>query len=192
MRRGRRTVTGEPMTTRLDISKLTLMDAIDLAALIEIEAYKRYSLFAQQLGSRESDDAGAVFKAMAVNESKHGEQLAERRLALFGDVPPKVKLDDVFDVEAPDVGAPSTNMSPLKAYQVALSSEKKAYAFYDEALDYVKQPDVKALFEELRGEEAEHVQMLEEIIAKLPPSAAMDLEDEDTYPNKPLRSHGYE
>ena len=26
--------------------------------------------------------------------------------------------------------------------------------------------------------------MLEEIIAKLPPSAAIDLEDEDTYPNK--------
>jgi hypothetical protein len=34
--------------------------------------------------------------------------------------------------------------------------------------------------------------MLEEIIAKLPPSAADDLVDEDTYPNKPVRSHGYE
>jgi hypothetical protein len=27
--------------------------------------------------------------------------------------------------------------------------------------------------------------MLEEIIAKLPPSAAIDLEDEDTYPDRP-------
>lgn len=180
------------MTTKLDISKLTLMDAIDLAALIEIEAFKRYTLFAEQLGSRDSGDAGAVFKSMAVNERKHGEQLAERRLALFGDEPPKVKLDDIFDVEAPDVGAPSSNMSPLRAYQVALSSEKKAFAFYDEALHYVNQPHIKALFEELRGEEAEHVQMIEEIIAKLPPSAAIDLEDEDTYPNKPIRSHGYE
>ena len=125
---------------------------------------------------------------MAVNESKHGEQLAERRLALFGDVPPKVKLDDIFDVEAPDVGAPSTNMSPLRAYQVALSSERKAHAYYDEALNYVTQPDVKALFEELRSEEAEHVQMVEDIIAKLPPSAALDLEDEDDYPNEPSQS----
>jgi rubrerythrin len=180
------------VTTKLDFSKLSLVDAIDLAALIEIEAFKRYTLFAQQLGSRDSGDAGAVFKSMAVNERKHGEQLAERRLALFGDQPPKVNLDDIFDVEAPDVGAPTTNMSPLKAYEVALSSEKKAYAFYDEALEYVKQPDVKALFEELRGEEAEHVQMIEEIIAKLPASAADDLEDEDTYENKPPRSHGYE
>jgi rubrerythrin len=180
------------VTTKLDFSKLSLVDAIDLAALIEIEAFKRYTLFAQQLGSRDSGDAGAVFKSMAVNERKHGEQLAERRHALFGEQPPKVNLDDIFDVEAPDVGAPSTNMSPLKAYEVALSSEKKAYAFYDEALEYVKQPDVKALFEELRDEEAEHVQMIEAIIAKLPASAADDLEDEDTYENKPPRSHGYE
>jgi erythrin-vacuolar iron transport family protein len=178
------------MTTKLNISKLTLMDAIDLAALIEIEALNRYTLFAEQLGSRDSGDAGAVFKAMAVNERKHGEQLAQRRLALFGEQPPKVKLDDIFDVEAPDVGAPSSNMSPLKAYQVALSSEKKAFAFYDEALRYVKQPDIKALFEELRGEEAEHVRMIEEIIAKLPPSTAIDLEDEDDYPNKPVHGHG--
>jgi rubrerythrin len=167
------------MSTRLDYSKLTLMDAIDLAALIEIEAQKRYTQFAERLGSRDAGDAGAVFEAMAVNESKHGEQLAERRLALFGDAPPVVKLDDIFDVEAPDFGAPSMNMSPLKAYQVALSSEKKAFAFYSQALRYVNQPDVKVLFEELRDEEAEHVRMLEEIIAKLPPSAALDLEDED-------------
>lgn len=171
------------MSTRLDFSKLTLMDALDLAALIELEAHNRYTQFAEQLGSRDVDDAGAVFQSMAVNENKHGEQLAERRLALFGDKPPEVTLDDIFDVEAPEFGAPSRFMSPRKAYYVALSSEKKAFAFYDQALRHVDQPDVKALFEELRDEEAEHVAMLKEIIAKLPPSAAVDLEDEDTDPD---------
>jgi len=63
-------------------------------------------------------------------------------------------------------------------------AEKKAFAFYDQALRWVTQPDVKALFEELRDEEAEHVEMLVEIMAKLPPSAEIDLEDEDSYPNK--------
>ena len=75
------------MSTRLDFSKLTLMDALDLAALIEIEAHKRYTQFAERFGSRGADDAGAVFQSMAVNESKHGEELAERRLALFGENP---------------------------------------------------------------------------------------------------------
>lgn len=178
------------MPTRLDLSQITLMDALDLATLIEVEANKRYTQFAERLGSRDVDDAGAVFESMAANEAKHGEQIAERRLALFGNEPPKVKLDDIFDVEAPYVGAPRWDMSPLKAYEVALYSEEKAYAFYDEALRHVTQPEVRALFEELREEEAEHVRMVKEIIAKLPPSAAIDLEDEDAHPDR-IYAHRY-
>jgi len=175
------------MSTRLDLSKLSLMDALDLASLIELEARRRYTEFADALGSRGPDDAGAVFRSMAVNENKHCEELAERRIALFGDQPARVTRDDILDVEAPDAGEPRWNMSALKAYQVALYSEQKAYAFYDEALEYVTQPDVKTLFEELREEEAEHVQMLVKIIAKLPASAEVELEDEDYDPNRPAR-----
>jgi rubrerythrin len=179
------------MSAKVDFSKLSLMDALDLATLIEVEAFKRYTQFAERLGSRTSDDAASVFESMAINENKHGEQIAERRLALFGDARPNVKLVDIFDVEAPDYGAPSQNMSPFKAYQVALSSERKAFAFYDQALRNVKHPEVKALFEELREEEAEHVQMIEAIIAKLPASARVDLEDEDedALPNSEGRVH---
>jgi rubrerythrin len=79
------------------------------------------------------------------------------------------------------------NMSVLKAYQLALYSEQKAFAFYDEALDYVTQPDVRALFEELRDEETEHVNMLVKIIANLPKSAEVELEDEDYDENRPAR-----
>ena len=167
------------MPARVDFSQLTLMDTLDMAALIEVEAFERYTMFAEQLGRRFSNDAGSVFQSMAENEKKHGDDLAERRRALFGNEPARVTLDDIFDVEAPDVGSTRWNMSEFKAYQVALHSEKKAFAFYDRALRTVKQADVKALFEELRDEEAEHVRMIEEIIAKLPPSAKVDLEDED-------------
>ena len=166
------------MSTKLDFSKLSLMDALDLATLIEVEAFKGYTQFAERLGSSAEGDAASVFESMAVNESKHGEQIAERRIALFGDERPRVKISDIFDVEAPEHGAPTRGMSPLKAYAVALSSERKAFAFYDQALRHVNQLEIKALFEELRDEEAEHVQMIEDIIAKLPPSARVDLEDE--------------
>ena len=167
------------MGIKVDFNTLTLMDALDLASLIEVEAYKRYSLFQEQLGHRDTSDAASMFRSMAGNEKKHGEQLAERRRTLFGDAPARVKIEDLFDVEAPDVGAPYWNMSPLKALKVALASEQKAYAFYDEALPSVTQPDVKALFQELRDEEAEHIYMVEAIIAKLPASAANDVEDLD-------------
>lgn len=167
------------MAARVDFSELTLMDTLDMAALIEVEAFERYNLFAEDLGRRLSSDAGAVFLSMAQNEKKHGDELAERRRTLFGNAPARVKRDDIFDVEAPDVGSTRWNMSEFWAYQVALHSEKKAFEFYDRALLTVKQPEVRALFEELREEEAEHVRMIEEIMAKLPPSAKVDLEDED-------------
>jgi hypothetical protein len=70
--------------------KLTLIDALDLAALLEVEAFNWYTRFAERLGSRYADDAASVFESMANNENKHGEQLAQRRLALFGDERPKV------------------------------------------------------------------------------------------------------
>jgi rubrerythrin len=167
------------MPARLDFSTLTLMDTLDLANLIEVEARERYTLFARQLGAGLSSSAGSVFQSMADNEKKHGDQLAARRRALFGDEPARVTLDDIFDVEAPDVGATRWDMSEFKAYQVALAAERKAFAFYDRALRSVKQPEVKALFEELRSEEAEHVRMIEEIIKKLPPEAKLDVEDQD-------------
>jgi rubrerythrin len=175
------------MSTRLDFSKLTLMDALDLASLIELEARRRYTEFAESLGTRGVDDAGAVFRSMAINEGKHCDEIAERRLALFGDRPAMVTLDDIFDVEAPEVGDVRWGMSAFRAYRLALHSEQKAFAFYDEALEYVTQPEVKSLFEELREEEAEHVRMLVKIIANLPPSAEVELEDEDYDPNRPAR-----
>ena len=163
------------MATRLDLTTLSLQDALDLAALIEEEAYKRYTLFANQLG-RGGGGAGSFFASMAANEKKHGEQLSDRRKAMFGDAPARVSLDDLFDVEAPEVGAPRRSMSLLQAYELAKSSEQKAYDFYDEALPNITDAAVRTLFVELRDEETEHVRMIEEAVAKLPPNANVELD----------------
>ncbi len=171
------------MSTRLDYATLDLMDALDLAVLIEYEAYQRYKMFVSQLGHRFDGDAASVFASMAQNEAKHGQALAERRKALFGDVPRRVSLDDLFDVEAPDQGAPSTTMSALAALELALSSEQKAFDFYDLALPHVTDPEIIALFTELRDEETEHVNLVKKLIADLPASARIELgEDEDDHP----------
>ena len=161
------------MPTRLDLATLSLQDALDLAVLIEEEAYKRYTLFTNLLGR---GGAGSFFASMAENEKKHGEQLSKRREAMFGDAPARVSLADLFDVEAPEVGAPRRSMSLLQAYELAKSSEQKAYDFYDEALPSITDPDVRTLFVELRDEETEHVRMIEEAMAKLPPNANVELD----------------
>ena len=167
------------MSARIDFSALTLMDALDLAVLIEQEAHERYKYFTEQIGRRYPVDAASIFELMAGNEEKHGQQLAERRRELFGDKAVRVIRNALFDVEAPEVGAPRWNMSPLKAFQLALASEEKAYWFYDEAMKHVKDAKVRELFKELRDEETEHVRMVKDAIAKLPPGADKDLEDID-------------
>ena len=161
------------MPTCLDLSALSLQDALDLATLIEEEACKRYSLFVNQLG-RGGPGPGSFFASMAKNEEKHRKELSERREAMFGDAPARVSLDDLFDVEAPEVGAPRRSMSLLQAYELAKSSEQKAYDFYDQALPSITDQDVRTLFVELRDEETEHVRMIEAAIAKLPPNANIE------------------
>ena len=169
------------MPVSLDFSNLDLMDALDLAILIEVEAWERYKFFAAQIGHRDSGDAASIFEFMATNEEKHGRQLNERRRELFGDEPLRVNRNALFDVEAPESGAPRRNMSPLKALQLALASEEKAYWFYDEAIKHVKDPAVLELFTELRDEETEHVRMVKNAIDALPPGSDVDLEDEDDW-----------
>ena len=164
------------MSTRLDLSKLSLMDALDLAKLIEMEACHRYQMFAAQLGRTGGFDAGAFFASMADNEAKHGQELEARRKELFGDAPSRLSLDDLYDVEAPDMGAPHRGMSTLQAIEIGLAAEQKAYDFYDLALPGITDPDVVELFTELRDEETEHVEMLKEAMASLPDSAKAEVE----------------
>ena len=167
------------MPVKLDFSTLGLMDALDLAILIEAEAGQRYKFFAEQIGRRYAVDAGSIFESMAKSEEKHGRQLADRRRELFGDKPVRVSSTAIFDVEAPEFGAPRWNMSPLKAFQLALASEEKAYWFYDEAIKHVTDPAVRKLFAELRDEETEHVRMVKDAIKALPPGSDVDVEDVD-------------
>jgi rubrerythrin len=171
------------MSTSLDLSKLSLMDALDLAKLIEMEACHRYQMFASQLGRSGGYDAGAFFATMAENEAKHGQELEARRKELFGDTPARLTLDDLYDVEAPEMGAPHRGMSTIQAFEVGLAAEKKAYDFYDAALPGITDTDVRELFTELRDEETEHVEMLQEAMARLPSSAAEEFEpDADELP----------
>jgi rubrerythrin len=160
------------------------MDALDLAKLIEMEACHRYQMFASQLGHTGGYDAGAFFSTMAENEAKHGQELEARRKKLFGDVPARLTLDDLYDVEAPDMGAPHRGMSTLQAFEIGVAAEKKAYDFYDMALPGITDTDVRELFTELRDEEAEHVEMLREAMTRLPSSASAEVEfdlDETPY-----------
>jgi len=153
----------------LDLSKLSLQDALDLAILIEDEAKERYEEFAENLTLHHTPGAAEFFVTMAGNEAKHGTDLLLRRRALFGDAPTRVSRDMLWDVEAPGYDQPRMFMTVREAMDVALESEVKAHDFFDAALAFVANAEVRSLFEELREEETEHQELVKAVIARLPP-----------------------
>jgi erythrin-vacuolar iron transport family protein len=167
-------------SVRFDPARLSLQDALDLAILMEEEACQRYQEFTSQVGAgRYPGDAADMFKSMSAAEAKHRGQLQERRNALFGSAPSRLTADMLDDVEAPDRGAPRVFMSGRQAMEVALRAEEKARDFFADALKRVEDPQVRKLFEELRGEEEQHATYVRQILQKLPPGPDVEEDEAD-------------
>ncbi len=165
------------MTDAFNFSSISLKDALDLAIMIEDEARDRYLEFADQMEIHHTESAAEFFRSMAVNESRHGQELRERRLRLFADEPVDVDPNAGYEIEAPEYQEAKAFMSVREAMEVALSAEKKAWAFFDRALGFVKEPEVRRLFEELREEEVEHQELVRAEIDRLPPEPSVDPDD---------------
>jgi erythrin-vacuolar iron transport family protein len=172
-----------PMPPAIDFATLSLVDALDLAILIEDEARERYEEFADQMDLHHTPDAAGFFREMAINETKHGTELAQRRQALFPTEPRRVTRDMLWDVEAPGFDEARMFMSVHDAMDVALAAEIKAHDYFAAALEHVSNADVKALFTELRDEEVEHQEMVKAATARLPPRST---ENPDDYADEPV------
>ena len=160
------------MTTQgIDFGRLSLQDALDLAILIEEEAHDRYLELADQMEMHRTPEAASFFRWMSVNEARHGEELRARREQRFPDQPRRVTRSMLFDVEAPEYDEVRAFMTPLQAMAAALRSEQKAHAFFVAALPRLKDPEVKALFEELRDEEVEHQALVKKEMDRLGPDS---------------------
>jgi len=158
----------------LDFKTLDLRDALDLAILIEEEAKARYVEFTKTVGGRYAGDASEVFRRMAINEEKHGAQLAELRRSLFGAEPRRVTPDMIDEVEAPAQLLGRYSMSARRAMEIAIESEQKAYDYFARACRDATDPKVRRLFTDLRDEEREHRQLLERRLPDFPAEVGFD------------------
>jgi len=161
----------------IDFAALSLKDALDLAILVEEEAQERYEEFVAQMEAHHTGEAAEFFRFMAGNEAKHGAELSERRLRLFPGEPRSVRREQLWDIEAPEYDEARMFMSARQALEVALRCEEKAHGFFVAALPNISNPEVRALFEELRDEEVEHQDLVRRQMAKLPPGPDADPED---------------
>ncbi|MDM7914238.1 MAG: ferritin family protein [Candidatus Eisenbacteria bacterium] len=164
------------MIRDIDFEALTLQDALDLAILIEEEAEERYLEFADQMEAFFTPEAARFFRYMAANEAKHGSELRARRQQRFADAPATIDRDAVWEIEAPAYEKARAFITPRRVLEIALDSEEKAHDFFAKAAPYLKDPEVRKLFEELRLEEIEHQRLVREEIAKQPPDSDTDPE----------------
>lgn len=166
------------MTTRgIDLATLNLQDALDLAIRIEEEARDRYQEFGDQMELHHTPGAARFFRFMARNEEKHRAELAARRGGIYGSAPSRITSAQIFDVEAPEYDEVRASMTAREALAAALRSEEKAHAFFAAVVPRVADRDVRALFQELVGEEIEHQRLVLAEIARLPPEQALRADD---------------
>ncbi len=165
----------------LDFERMTLRDALDLAVLIEEEARDRYWEFAEQLATHDTPEVADFFSRMARIEERHRADLLERRRTMFGDAPSSVERRMLFDVEAPAYDDARAFMGVRQALETVLAAEVKAYAFFSEAVPRVKDPELKALFTELRDEEVHHQSLVKAELARWPEKA----DDSEAYADDP-------
>ena len=161
----------------IDFAALSLMDALDLAILVEEEAAERYQELAEQMQLHHTPEAAKFFRFMIVNETKHGDELMARRQQLFGEAPRNVDPSMLWEVEAPAYDEVRVFMTAREALGVALGAEQKAHRFFAEALGHVDDEDVKKLFEELKEEEIYHQELVNKELDKLPEDPKVKTED---------------
>lgn len=155
------------MPIGIDFENLDLRAAFDFAIGIEEDAQLRYQEFAATV-----TDPGAAqfFREMVRVEGEHRRQLEAQRDVIFRHARRRFDTSLAGDLDAPGVEDVGPRISPREAMEVALRAEVRAYEFYAGAIPYLKDPDVRAFFEELKQEEVEHQQKIQQRLDALAPA----------------------
>jgi rubrerythrin len=151
-----------------------LIELMGQALSMEREAVARYTELADMMETHNNPEVAALFRKMADYEQRHVDQI----LADMGwaedvvlprhggvwatpDSPEVVPIEDMHYL-----------MHPWHALQLALSAEQRAEAFFAEIAGTAASEAVRQAAEELRREEAEHVALVREWLAKVPQPAS--------------------
>lgn len=150
------------MGLHVDFSRLDAQDVLDIAIQVEQEAEDNYEQLASWLAADGNNAAADFFKKMAGFEAKHRQQLGQRRQQLFGDAASRHSDRAVWEVEQPDYASIGRALTLEQAFELAMDAERRAGAYYGEAVEYASDPAVIDLFEGLKRAEMEHLRLLEE------------------------------
>lgn len=140
------------------------------AYALEQEASERYSEFADAMETHNNREVAELFRKLARIENRHAEQVLEE----MGWASPPAAPHGGYKwegFEAPESGEVTELhylMQPYHALQIALHNEKRARIFFEGLVKQARNAKVRKAAEEMAGEEAEHVQLIEDWLKRTP------------------------
>ena len=145
------------------VSDLTVIEVLGLAVRQEIEAFKRYQLFASRVNNPLVKEK---FKSLAREEKAHRELLYSMLQKYTGEEkPPLPKKAPRFNRKAEE------KLTLPEIIQLAIIKEQEAQQFYTDAAKTAKDPTGRRVLEYLADFERGHERILQaeyEAVAKYP------------------------
>ena len=148
----------------------TIEEFLAHAYALETEVSERYEEIAQSMEVHNNPEVAEVFAKLARASRKHAAQMRER---VKGRELPRIAPWDFQwgpseAPETPDMQDTHYLMTPYQALDLARNAEIRAQSYYASVADSSPTPAVRNLAMEFAYEEAEHVDLVNRWIAKLP------------------------
>jgi rubrerythrin len=152
------------------LPSLTLEQFMAQALAMERDAVERYTDFADMLATANNPEVAMLFRTMAGYEAKHAQQIMAEMGWTEAPAPPPIQYGapGAESPEAMPLDQVHYLMQPWHALQLALAAEKRAQAFFAVLARMATTDAVRRAALELQAEEAEHVHLVQEWLAKVP------------------------
>lgn len=157
----------------------TVEEFMTCAWAMEDEAAERYAELASQMGTHHNAEVAELFARLSRIEGKHRDQVMQR---MGWTAPPDaecLRWETPEGPETTDYGDLHYLMQLYHALELALHDERRAVEFFERFAAARLPAAVRAAAAEMAEDEREHVRLIEEWMAKVPPPAPGWDEDPD-------------
>lgn len=140
------------------------------AYVMETDASERYADFADQMEVHNNPEVAELFRKLSHIEALHARRILEQ---MGWKQPPQAPLSWRWNDAEPPETAPVTElhylMQPWHALEIGLKNERRAQKFFERLAKSKTAPAaVRKVAAEMAVEEAEHVRLIQEWMARVP------------------------
>jgi rubrerythrin len=147
----------------------TVEEFMAYAHAMEVEASERYAELAEQMDTHHNREVSELFAKLARIEGKHRDQIAAQ---MGWTVPPTsvvMRWETAEGPETTDYGELHYLMQPYHALKLAEHNERRAVEFFERFAAARVPVEVRAAALEMAADEREHVRLIQEWLARVPP-----------------------